>query len=60
MSCCVGCNKSSKGCSVGCMDYLVQSLVTPKEMKIMDNYRGYKDTPLKVFKKQHTYLGGNL
>lgn len=53
---CVGCDRRCKGCSVGCMDYLIESLSQPKEMKIRDNFRTFKEVRIKTMNKQHTYI----
>lgn len=55
---CVGCNKRNSVCSKGCLDYLLESLVQPKEMKINDYYKLYKDTSMKKWRDNHTCLGG--
>lgn len=53
---CAGCERRSKGCSVGCMDYLIESLSQPKEMKIRDNFSTFKEIRIRKMNKQHTYI----
>ena len=53
---CAGCERRCKGCSVGCMDYLIESLIQPKEMKVRDNFSVYKNYRTKTTNKQHTYI----
>lgn len=53
---CVGCNKRGFGCSKGCLDYLLESLSQPKEIKINGSKNGASFASR--HKRNHTYLGG--
>ena len=53
---CVGCVKRSSTCSKGCLDYLLESLVQPKEMVIKDSKN--RVSFASRHKRNHTYLGG--
>lgn len=55
---CVGCNKRNSCCSKGCLDYLLESLVQPKEIKIHDSKAEYTAARMNRRKNTHTYLGG--
>ena len=53
---CVGCKKIKTGCSKGCLDYLLESLSQPKEMKIRGSKNG--ESFASKHKRNHTYIGG--
>ena len=56
---CAGCTNRKQGCSVGCLDYLLESLTRKKnkENKIIRKYTVNQRNAYRI-KSTHTYIGG--